>query len=49
MLPPILTDLNKDGTVDIAIAMFNTTFVAFDGESFDRLWEVIFPESESYS
>ena len=49
MLPPILVDLNKDGTVDIAMAMFNTTFAAFDGETFKRLWTVTFPDSESYS
>lgn len=49
MNPPILVDLNKDGTVDIVMAMFNTTVAAFDGETHERLWDFFFPESETYS
>ena len=49
MVPPVLIDINKDGTVDIAMAMFNTTFIAFDGESYKELWHHTFPQSESYS
>lgn len=49
MNPPVLVDLNKDGTVDIVIAMYNTTVVAFDGETHERLWDFVFPSSESYS
>lgn len=49
MNPPILVDLNKDGTVDIVMAMFNTTVAAFDGETYQRLWDFFFPESETYS
>ena len=48
-MPPVLVDINKDGTVDIAMAMFNTTFIAFDGESYKELWHHTFPQSESYS
>jgi len=49
MNPPILVDLNKDGTVDITMAMYNTTIIAFDGETYERLWDFVFPSSESYS
>lgn len=49
MNPPVLADLNKDGTVDIVMAMYNTTIAAFDGETHKRLWDFVFPESETYS
>ena len=49
MNPPVLVDLNKDGTVDIVMAMYNTTIAAFDGETFERMWDFVFPDSESYS
>lgn len=49
MNPPVLVDLNKDGTVDIVMAMYNTTVVSFDGETHERLWDFVFPSSESYS
>lgn len=49
MLPPVLVDLNKDGTVDIVMAMFNITVAAFDGETYKQLWHYDFPSSESYS
>lgn len=49
MNPPVLVDLNKDGTVDITMSMYNTTIIAFDGESHKRLWDFVFPSSESYS
>lgn len=49
MNPPILVDINGDGTVDIVMAMFNTTVAAFDGETHERVWDFVFPESESYS
>jgi len=49
MNPPVLVDLNKDGTVDITMAMYNTTIIAFDGETYERIWDFVFPSSESYS
>lgn len=49
MNPPVLVDLTKDGTVDITMAMYNTTIIAFDGETHERLWDFVFPSSESYS
>ena len=49
MNPPVLVDLNKDGTVDIVMAMYNTTVAAFDGETHERLWGFDFVSSESYS
>ena len=49
MNPPVLVDLNKDGTVDIVISYFNSTTVAVDGENFNRIWSYSVPNSESYS
>ena len=48
MVPPVLADINKDGTVDIIMAMFNATVVAFDGETFRIIWQHAFPGSETY-
>ncbi|XP_066299151.1 uncharacterized protein [Branchiostoma lanceolatum] len=49
MTPPVLVDLTADGTVDIVMAMFNSTVVAMDGETGEALWNASFPMSESYS
>ena len=49
MNPPVLVDLNNDGTVDITMAMYNTTVIAFDGENYKRLWHFVFSSSESYT
>ncbi|KAI8508971.1 hypothetical protein Bbelb_128190 [Branchiostoma belcheri] len=49
MTPPVLVDLTADRTVDIVMAMFNSTVVAMDGETGERLWDASFPMSESYS
>eukprot|EP00794_Sanderia_malayensis_P013936 gene13936-15388_t len=49
MNPPVLIDLNKDGTLDIVSAMFNSTVVAFDGETLKSIWSFSTPNSESYS
>ena len=48
MVPPVLADINKDGTVDIIMAMFNATVVAFNGETFRIIWQYSFPSSETY-
>lgn len=49
MTPPVLIDITGDGVLDIIMAMFNSSVVAFDGLSFARLWEYNHPSSESYS
>ena len=49
MNPPVLVDVNEDGTVDVVMAMYNTTIAAFDGETHKRIWDFVFPESETYS
>lgn len=48
MVPPVLADITNDGTVDIIMAMFNTSVAAFDGETYDTIWQFSFPGSESY-
>ena len=49
MNPPVLIDLNKDGTVDLVNAMFNSTVVAINGETFHIIWRYDIPNTESYS
>lgn len=49
MTPPVLVDLNKDGTVDIVSSMYNATVAAFDGETYKMIWSYAFPNSETYS
>lgn len=49
MVPPILSDLNEDGTEDIVASLFNSTVFAFDGKSYAILWRYVFPDSESIS
>lgn len=45
--PAVLADINLDGTEDIIMAMFNSTVVAFDGRTFQILWNYTFLSSES--
>ena len=49
MVPPVITDINGDGTADIVMAMFNSTVVAFDGITFLQIWNHTFPSSETYT
>lgn len=48
MTPPVLIDVTGDGVLDIVMAMFNSSVIAFDGLNFARLWEYNQPSSESY-
>jgi hypothetical protein len=49
MAPAVLVDLNDDQTVDIVLPTFNSTVIAFDGQTLRQLWRTRFAESESYS
>nr|XP_042902859.1 uncharacterized protein LOC107443619 isoform X2 [Parasteatoda tepidariorum] len=49
MTPPALVDINGDGILDVVMAMFNSSIIAFNGLTFGRLWEYHVPSSESYS
>lgn len=49
MVPPVLSDVNGDGTEDIVVAAFNATVRAFDGRSFVQLWSHTFGASETVS
>lgn len=49
MVPPVLIDLNDDDVLDIVMALFNSTVIAFDGLEFKELWRSEFPNSETYS
>lgn len=48
MTPPVLVDITDDGVLDIVMAMFNSSVIAFDGLTFSKLWEYNQPLSESY-
>lgn len=49
MVPPILTDIDNDGTEDIIISLFNSTVYAFNGKTLKIIWSYVFPASESIS
>jgi hypothetical protein len=48
MSPPVLADLNKDGSEDIVAAMFNSAVIAFNGLTLQPLWNFSFPGSETF-
>ncbi|KAI1309010.1 hypothetical protein HDE_00313 [Halotydeus destructor] len=49
MVPPVLVDITGDQTEDIIMAMFNSTVVAFDGLTYQKIWSTSFNSSETYS
>ena len=49
MNPPVLVDIDEDGTVDMVFAFFNSTIAAINGETFSLIWSYSVPHSESYS
>ncbi|EZA56528.1 hypothetical protein X777_03315 [Ooceraea biroi] len=49
LLPPILLDITSDGIEDIVAAMFNSTIVAYDGSTFEPIWNYTVPNSEIIS
>lgn len=48
-MPPLLVDINSDGTEDVIVAMFNSTVIAFDGLTFKQIWNFTIPGSEIIS
>jgi hypothetical protein len=48
MTPPVLIDVNNDDIEDIIIPIYNSTLFAFDGKTFEQLWNKTFPSSETY-
>lgn len=49
MSPPVLVDINHDGTEDIVISLFNSTVVALDGKTYKTLWNYTFTNSQTFS
>ncbi|XP_035703612.1 uncharacterized protein LOC110843502 isoform X2 [Folsomia candida] len=49
MVPPVIADINGDSVADIIMAMFNSSVIAFDGNSFNQIWNYSFPSSETYT
>lgn len=48
MSPPVLADLNQDGSEDVVAAMFNSVVIAFNGLTLQPLWNFSFPGSETF-
>lgn len=48
-MPPILIDITSDGIEDIVAAMFNSTIIAYDGLTFEPIWNYTVPNSEVIS
>ncbi|XP_066592878.1 uncharacterized protein [Prorops nasuta] len=48
-LPPILADITSDGTEDIISALFNSTIIAYNGLTFESIWNYTVPNSEIIS
>lgn len=48
-MPPLLIDVNSDGTEDIIVAMTNSTVMAFDGLTFKEIWNYTIDNSEIIS
>lgn len=49
LLPPILIDITSDGIEDIVAAMFNSTIMAYNGSTFEPIWNYTVPNSEVIS
>lgn len=45
--PPIITDLNQDGTLDIAAISHAGTITGIDGNNYQTMWKQEFPGMES--
>ena len=48
MVPPLLIDMNGDGTRDILMTAYDGTFTMYNGETLSQLWTVQFPHYETY-
>lgn len=49
LAPPALVDVNQDGLEDIVVATFNSSVFAFDGQTYEMIWNFSFVGSESSS
>ncbi len=47
--PSVRADINDDGITDIFSNAVDGRLLAFDGDTYDKIWEVILPNTESYS
>ena len=49
LTPAALVDINGDAVNDIVIATFSSKVLAFDGTTYQPIWNVTFEQSETYS
>ena len=47
--PPVRVDINQDKILDIITSSVDGRLMAFDGKTKKRIWEVVMPNTESYS
>jgi len=47
--PPVLIDVNNDGTHDIVVNAVEGKLMAFDGNNYKKMWSVKMPKTEAYS
>jgi len=49
MVPPVLADVNNDGTKDILMSAFDGTLILYDGETFEKIWTKEYACHETYT
>ena len=49
MVPPVLCDVNNDGTKDILMSSFDGTLILYDGETFEKIWTKEYACHETYT
>jgi len=47
--PPVWIDVNNDGTLDVVANAVEGKLLAFDGNSYKKIWSVKMPQTEAYS
>jgi outer membrane protein assembly factor BamB len=49
MVPPVIVDVNNDGTDDILVSSYDGHLILLNGEDLTTIWTAQFPDMESYS
>ncbi len=47
--PPVLVDIKEDGHLDVITNSVDGRMLAFDGQTWEPLWQIHIPHTESYS
>lgn len=49
MTPPVIVDVDKDGTEDIMVSAYDGKLILLDGKDLSKKWSIDFPNMESYT